>query len=56
MSKVKKEHLEHPLEAMNKENPGVKYTHPELYIKYLEDVIEVYYRTYTLRNQEWQND
>jgi hypothetical protein len=37
---------------MNEENPGVKYTHPEVYIKYLEDVIDVYFNAYTLKNQE----
>ena len=49
MSKVK---IEHPVESMNEENPGVKYTHPEVYIKYLEDVIDVYFNAYTLKNQE----
>ena len=56
MSKVKKEYLEHPVKSMNKENPSVKHTNPEVYIKYLEDVIDAYYQTYTLRNQELQND
>ena len=51
MSKVK---IEHPVKSMNEENPGVKYKHPELYIKYLEDVIDTYYKTYTLKDQEWQ--
>jgi hypothetical protein len=56
VSKDNREVPRNSVEEFNEENPGVRYTHPELYIKYLEDVIEVYYRTYTLRNQEWQND
>ena len=49
MSKVK---IDHPVKSMNEENPDVKYTHPGIYIKYLEDVIDTYYKTYTLRDQE----
>jgi len=41
-----------PVETFNEDNPNCKTQHPELYIKYLEDVIGVYWKVYTKRDDD----
>ena len=41
-----------PVEVFNEENPTARYQHPELYITYLEDVIGVYWKIYTKRDDD----
>ena len=44
--------MKNPILHFEEKYPNVKENHPDIYIKYLEDVIDTYYKTYTLRDQE----
>ena len=52
MSKDNREVPRNPVEEFNEENPNLRYSHPELYVKFLEDVIEVYWGVYTVRDDD----
>lgn len=52
MSKDNREVPRNPVEEFNEENPTLRYSHPELYVKFLEDVVEVYWKIYEARDDD----